>query len=232
MHLKRMMLIVSFIIVIEVLMLYNRPLVTSYKDVSSKISLKDNYIIIVDTTSNELSVFKDGKLSKMYTVAAGKPISPSPIGTWKIISKDTWGEGFGGRWMGFNVPWGRYGIHGTIYPNSIGWNSSHGCIRMKNKEVRELYDYIPIGTTVIIYGGEYARFGQSLRILRPGMTGSDIYELQLILKEKDYYKAKPDGIYGDYFKLVVHEFQKKNGLQISDNVGNSFYSKLGIRLID
>ncbi|WP_243103833.1 L,D-transpeptidase family protein [Clostridium sp. JN-1] len=232
MHLKKVIILLFSIIIVEVLLLGNRYKITAYRDVCNQGKSKTNYIIIVDTTTNSLSVFKEGKLFKTYKVASGKSTTPSPIGTWKIIGKDTWGSGFGGRWMGLNVPWGKYGIHGTLAPNSIGWNSSHGCIRMKNNEVKELYSYIPVGTTVVISGGNYGRFGEYLRVLRPGMRGSDVYQLQLVLREKGYYKSNPDGIYGDYFKSVVHEFQKKNGLQVTDTIGNSFYSKLGIHLVD
>lgn len=42
------------------------------------------------------------------------------------------------------------GIHGTLDPSSVGWSSSHGCIRMNNDEVAQLYKIIPIGTKVII----------------------------------------------------------------------------------
>ena len=52
--------------------------------------------------------------------------------------------------MGLNVPWGQFGIHGTLDPYSVGWASSHGCIRMNNSEVAELYKIIPIGTKVTI----------------------------------------------------------------------------------
>ena len=52
--------------------------------------------------------------------------------------------------MGLNVPWGKFGIHGTLEPNSVGWASSHGCIRMNNDEVAQLYKIIPIGTKVTI----------------------------------------------------------------------------------
>ena len=52
--------------------------------------------------------------------------------------------------MGLNVPWGQFGIHGTLDPYSLGWASSHGCIRMNNDEVAELYSIIPIGTKVTI----------------------------------------------------------------------------------
>lgn len=191
---------------------------------------KKPIVILVDLTTNNLAVFQDGKIIKTYVVAGGKPSTPSPIGTWKIISKGTWGEGFGGRWMGFNVPWGKYGIHGTIYPNSIGWSSSHGCIRMRNKDVAELYKITPHGTTVIIYGGPFGNFGDHLRTIKPGMRGSDVYEVQRLLKNKGYYKGIPDGIYGSGMKYVIHKFQKDNNLPISDNIGWSFYAKLGVKL--
>lgn len=188
--------------------------------------------ILVDITANELAVFQNDKLLKTYTVATGKSSTPSPIGTWTIISKDTWGEGFGGRWMGFNVPWGKYGIHGTLYPTSIGWNSSHGCIRMHNNDVVELYKIASIGTKVIVTGIPYTNFSSDLRVLKPGMMGSDIFELQEILKSKGYYTGKPDGIYGESMKYYVHKFQKDNHLYVSDTIYNTFYKKLGLNPID
>lgn len=232
MHFKKILFILFCILIVEAFLIYNRNDFAYNRYAYNINKSSSDYIIIIDSTSNCLAVFKNGKLFKTYVVATGKPSTPSPIGTWKIVNKDTWGEGFGGRWMGFNVPWGRYGIHGTIFPNSIGWNSSHGCIRMKNKDVRELYKYIPIGTNVIVWSGNYGRFGEYLRVLRPGMRGSDIYQLQLMLKEKGYYNRNPDGIYGDYFKSVIHKVEKENGLPISDYIGKSFYSKLDIYLID
>lgn len=188
--------------------------------------------IICDICDDILYVFQDNKAIRSYPISGGKPSTPSPIGIWTIVSKDTWGEGFGGHWMGFNVPWGKYGIHGTIYPNSIGWNSSKGCIRMYNKDVAELYKITKHGTKVIIWAGPYGNFGSYLRTIKPGMRGSDIYELQAILKEKGYYNANPDGLYGDYFKSAVHKFQKDNKLKVTDSIGWSFYEKLGVNLIE
>ena len=53
---------------------------------------------------------------------------------------------------GFNCPWGKFGIHGTTEIYSVGWSSSHGCIRMNNDEVAKLYKIIPIGTKVGAWG--------------------------------------------------------------------------------
>jgi lipoprotein-anchoring transpeptidase ErfK/SrfK len=43
-----------------------------------------------------------------------------------------------------------YGIHGTWLPETIGTESSNGCIRMKNEEVNELYSILPYKTEVTI----------------------------------------------------------------------------------
>ncbi|MGH1577384.1 L,D-transpeptidase [Planktotalea sp.] len=41
-------------------------------------------------------------------------------------------------------------IHGTTQPKSIGRSVSNGCIRMINSHVTDLYDRVPIGTTVTV----------------------------------------------------------------------------------
>lgn len=41
-------------------------------------------------------------------------------------------------------------IHGTNNESALGQSASHGCIRMFNKEVIELYDLVKVGTFVLI----------------------------------------------------------------------------------
>ena len=60
--------------------------------------------IFIDIENKWLYLLQDGKCIKEYIIASGKSGLPSPIGYWKIIQKADWGEGFGGRWMGLNVP--------------------------------------------------------------------------------------------------------------------------------
>lgn len=45
---------------------------------------------------------------------------------------------------------GNYAIHGTNNPASVGHFVSHGCIRMYNQDVMELYRYTRIGTPVVV----------------------------------------------------------------------------------
>ena len=95
-----------------------------------------------------------------------------------------------GSWLGLNVPWGKFGIHGTLDQHSVGWASSHGCIRMNNSEVAELYKMVPIGTKVTIVDGAYGPFGKGLRDLKSGMYGADVMEIQKKLKELGFFSRK------------------------------------------
>jgi lipoprotein-anchoring transpeptidase ErfK/SrfK len=45
---------------------------------------------------------------------------------------------------------GEYAIHGTNQPGSIGGFVSHGCIRMHNRHVLDLYARVSVGTQVVV----------------------------------------------------------------------------------
>jgi lipoprotein-anchoring transpeptidase ErfK/SrfK len=45
---------------------------------------------------------------------------------------------------------GEYAIHGTNSPGSIGRFVSHGCIRMHNADIMELYARVGVGTRVVV----------------------------------------------------------------------------------
>ncbi len=175
--------------------------------------------IHINLDEKKMYVYKNNELIKTYPVSGGKVSTPSPEGTWVIISKDNWGEGFGGAWMGLNVPWGKYGIHGTVYPWFVGkQNASKGCIRMLNKDVKELYSIAPHGTIVSI-----VHENKPFRILKSGDIGSDVRDVQLALKELKYYNNWVDGKYGDGLKKCVIKFQKDNKLHANGIVNSSTY---------
>lgn len=182
----------------------------------------DGYHIYVDLDLTQMFVYKDGELIKTYEVSGGKASSPSPTGTWRIINKDTWGEGFGGAWLGFNVPWGMYGIHGTTEPWSVGnSNISKGCIRMKNTDVRELYKLVPYNTVVtIVY--ENSPFYP----MKDGDVGSDVLEVEKALKRLGYYNGSEDGIFGEVLVTAVKKFQKENKLYKTGVVNISTYERI------
>lgn len=120
------------------------------------------YSVIVDCSDNILTLKSNDSSFKKYVVATGIN-NATPIGEFKIINKlkdPVWYKAgaivssgspdniLGTRWMGISVA--GYGIHGTTQPESIGTHVTAGCVRMLNNEVEELYDILPIGTTVTI----------------------------------------------------------------------------------
>ena len=232
---KKFGLIVFYILLVSILyvtMGNNHQNGFSQED-SSQTSIaadqESEYNIYIDLTESMLYLFKGDELVKKYVIAQGKSKSPSPIGVWEIISKArNWGTGFGTRWMGLNVPWGSYGIHGTNRPGSIGRMASAGCFRMHNTDVEELYDIVPYKTKVYVYGGPYRNLGSSLQVLQPGDRKSHVLEVQIRLKAKGYYQGALDGIYGEGMKRALLEFKKDMGLPNTHFVDQQTYEALGI----
>lgn len=121
-------------------------------------------VILVSLEDRKLALMEDGQVKKVYTVAVGKPTTPSPTGTYTIarrVKNPTYshdgktvlpgpGNPVGTRWMGLSVK--GYGIHGTNEPRSIGKASSHGCIRMARKDLEEMYEMVSVGDTVELVG--------------------------------------------------------------------------------
>ncbi len=180
--------------------------------------------IIIHVNQQTLEVYSDGQLHKKYRIAVGKSNTPTPIGEWNIVWKAyNWGTGFGTRWMGLNVPWGIYGIHGTNKPWSIGQFASHGCIRMRNRDVEELFEWVPIGTPVTIEGRKI----KIRRVLKYQMTGSDVAILQMKLRELGYLETRADGIFGLVTDEAIKKFQAEHGIEANGIVDKQVLELLG-----
>ena len=120
--------------------------------------------ILVNKSQNVLFLKTGEEVLKIYHVSTGKD-NITPVGTFKIaskIEKPVWFRSggapipsespdnpLGSRWMGFDTD-PHYGIHGTIHPEAIGQQVTEGCVRLKNDDVEEIYDIVPIGTEVVI----------------------------------------------------------------------------------
>lgn len=120
-----------------------------------------NNLIIINSRNNTLRYYVGGSLRRSYRCATGTSGTPTPQGKFSVFEKlvdrpyykqnipgGAPNNPLGPRWMQFKG--GGYAIHGTNTESSIGSNASHGCVRMHNSEVIELYDMVPIGTTVIV----------------------------------------------------------------------------------
>lgn len=103
---------------------------------------------------------------------------------------------------------------------------------MFNRDVTELYSIVNTGTTVVVTGGPYGPFGNGFRVIKPGDRGSDVYEIQRILKIKGYYNGTIDGIYGEKMKSYVIKFKKQHKLIINHNIDDQFYEALKIQLFE
>ena len=183
---------------------------------------KSTWQIIVDLDQLTLSVYKSGMLMKTYPCSGGKNETPSPTGEFKIISKESWGEGFGGVWMGLNVPWGTFGIHGTKNPSIIGKkNVSKGCIRMLTENAKELADMIPLETPVKIVQENRPFFTRYL-----GDSGSEIWNSQIILHDLGYYNGDFDGKFGNQLRESIIQFQKDNGLKETGSLNKKTYDRV------
>jgi len=129
------------------------------------------FSIVVDKSQNLLFLKRKDEVIKTYLVSTGKDNS-TPIGEFIIdrnkLKNPTWFRTgavvdpsdpenvLGSRWMGLEGKDSSgeslkgYGIHGTTKPKELGKQITLGCIRMKNQEVEELFDIVPVGTEVII----------------------------------------------------------------------------------
>jgi len=120
--------------------------------------------IIISIPDRKLALVQDGELVKVYPVAVGTDETPSPDGEFTVINHAADPSYFhdgkeigpgkdnplGTRWMGLSAK--GYGIHGTNVQSSVGKAASHGCFRMKKKDVEELYTRVQVGDAVSVRG--------------------------------------------------------------------------------
>jgi lipoprotein-anchoring transpeptidase ErfK/SrfK len=118
--------------------------------------------VVVSIPDRKLAVLEDGKIIRTFPVAVGASVSPSPRGEFKIVNRIAnptyYHPGFvipagasnpiGTRWLGLNRK--GYGIHGTNEPTSVGKAASHGCIRLRNRDMEQLFRMVSVGDTVQI----------------------------------------------------------------------------------
>jgi len=181
--------------------------------------------LVVNVQARRLQVLSDGKPYKQYRIAVGRSETPSPYGEWLI----TWkayhsGDIFGTRFLGLNVPWGGYGIHGTNRPWSIGQFASKGCIRMRNRDIEELFEWVPVGTPVRIEGGRV----RVERTLRYTSSGPDVVLLQMRLRKNGYYEGRADGLFNRDVEEALKRFQHDKGFKPTGAADRKTLEKLGL----
>jgi lipoprotein-anchoring transpeptidase ErfK/SrfK len=119
--------------------------------------------IVASLADRKLALVVGGIVVKVYPVTIGKPSTPSPEGTYRIVTRvpnpTYYHPGLvippgrenpvGTRWIGLSRR--GFGIHGTDQPRLIGRAASHGCIRMRNRDAEDLFRRVRIGDVVELH---------------------------------------------------------------------------------
>jgi lipoprotein-anchoring transpeptidase ErfK/SrfK len=130
--------------------------------------------LVVNREQFKLTVYKDLKAVKSYSVAIGAIGRDTPAGLYHIqnkavnpawtkpysdwVPKDEQGTVVPGgtaanplkaRWLGIFNGAGIHGVDPSEY-GSIGHAASHGCVRMRIEDVEDLYPRVPVGAPIFI----------------------------------------------------------------------------------
>ena len=123
--------------------------------------------LVVDLSDRQLAFYQPNERVQTYPIAVGKAGWETPLGEFTVTDKDPsplWqhpltkelvpagaNSPLGSRWIGF---WSdgihQIGFHGTNQAQSIGQAISHGCIRLYDADIQELYGQVALGTPVIV----------------------------------------------------------------------------------
>jgi lipoprotein-anchoring transpeptidase ErfK/SrfK len=121
-------------------------------------------VVVVSIADRKLAVTEGGNVLAQFQIAVGARVSPSPRGEFTIVTRvanPSYYHGgtviptgkdnpVGTRWIGLSKK--GYGIHGTNAPGSIGHAASHGCIRLRNRDMEQLFTMLQVGDLVQIHG--------------------------------------------------------------------------------
>jgi L,D-transpeptidase ErfK/SrfK len=145
-----------------IILVLTGPLVA--QTANSTEAIRRKRTVLVSLPDRKLAVMEDKVTLAYFSVAVGAEVSPSPEGSFEIVNRVV-NPGYyhagvvmaagkdnpvGTRWLGLNRK--GYGIHGTNAPGSIGRAASHGCIRLRNRDVERLYAMLRVGDVVEIRG--------------------------------------------------------------------------------
>jgi L,D-transpeptidase ErfK/SrfK len=163
--------------------------------------------LVLNLPEMRLYDYTQGPDARVYPIAIGAVETPSPTGNlrvewkafepvWRVpasiraVDPDLPSEvapgpdnPLGRHWLGIGDG---YGIHGTNNRWSIGRLTTHGCIRLDNDDIAELYERIPVGMPVLsLYQTvKLGRSGDDLFVeVHPDLYARDTDPLQAVLSE-------------------------------------------------
>lgn len=132
--------------------------------------LEKSPAIVVSLSNRRVTLYNGEDKIKSYPCAIGTPSHPTPVGNWKIVQKrrnPVW-RNPGSDWAknmpasigpsassplglrALNLDATNIRLHGTTNIGSVGTAASHGCLRMHNNDIIDLFDRVKVGTPVFI----------------------------------------------------------------------------------
>ena len=128
-------------------------------------------VLFLRQDQHKLYLYEHGQLRRQWTVATGTAGYPTPTGEYTVEEKrhmpvwinpdpNGWGRDLPASIApGLGNPLGLRAInwsggdairfHGTQAIHSLGTDASHGCVRMANADVVELFDLVEVGDRII-----------------------------------------------------------------------------------
>jgi len=123
--------------------------------------------LVIKLSDRRVYLYRNNILLASYPIAIGKAGWETPIGNYKVIEMQrdpAWQHPWtgkiippgaenplGARWIGFWTDGKNFiGFHGTPQEQLIGQAVSHGCVRMRNKDILSLYAQVDVGTPVTV----------------------------------------------------------------------------------
>jgi L,D-transpeptidase ErfK/SrfK len=123
--------------------------------------------LVADLSDRRVYLYNRQTLMTSYAIAIGQEGWETPVGTFQIsqmrrdpvwkhpLTHAVYPPGpenpLGSRWIEFWAAKGlHFGFHGTNQDDLIGQAVSHGCLRMRNLDVEQLYDQISVGMPLAV----------------------------------------------------------------------------------
>lgn len=123
--------------------------------------------LVLRLSERRVYVYNGETTEASFPVAVGKEGWETPTGNFEVmnmIRDPGWTSPFTGeqippgsdnplgeRWIGFWTDGTNYiGFHGTPTRDSVGRAASHGCVRMYNEDIRQLFEMVSVGTPVVV----------------------------------------------------------------------------------
>lgn len=112
--------------------------------------------IDVDLSQQRVYAYEGDQIVDSFLVSTGTAQTPTVTGKFHIYVKLRAANMSGPGYFLPDVPYvmyffKSYGLHGTYWHSNFGHPMSHGCVNLKTKEARKLFDWASVGTLVYVH---------------------------------------------------------------------------------